>query len=48
MLRSGVRKALTTLSSVSAGAPIEVITATFIIVTLTYFQLLQAIKTSEL
>jgi hydroxymethylglutaryl-CoA reductase (NADPH) len=47
MLRSAVRSTLLSLSSLAAAAPIEVITATFILVTLTYFQLLQAIKGSE-
>lgn len=48
MIRSTVRSALVALSSVCAKVPIEVITATFIIVTLTYFQILQAIKGSDL
>ncbi|ORX36117.1 hydroxymethylglutaryl-coenzyme A reductase-domain-containing protein [Kockovaella imperatae] len=47
MLRQSVRSTLLTLSSLAAAAPIEVITATFIVVTLTYFQLLHAIKGSE-
>lgn len=47
MIRSTVRSTLLTLSSLASAAPIEAITATFIIVTLTYFQLLHAIKGSE-
>ena len=47
MLRRSVRSVLLPLASLSAAAPIEVITATFIVVTLTYFQLLHAIKGSE-
>ena len=47
MIQRTIRSTLLTLSSFAAAAPIEVITATFIIVTLTYFQLLQAIKGSE-
>ncbi|KAL7423377.1 3-hydroxy-3-methylglutaryl-coenzyme A (HMG-CoA) reductase isozyme [Cryptotrichosporon argae] len=47
MLRSTLRAALVGVSSLGAAAPIEVITATFILVTLTYFQLLHAIKGSE-
>lgn len=47
MIRSTVRSTLVTLSSLASAAPIEAITATFIIVTLTYFQLLHAIKGSE-
>ncbi|TXT13281.1 hypothetical protein VHUM_00648 [Vanrija humicola] len=48
MFRSTVRSVLLALSSLSASAPIEVVTATFIVVTLAYFQLLQAIKGSEI
>lgn len=47
MLRSTTRSALLSLSSFCAAAPIEIITITFIIVTLTYFQLLHAIKASD-
>jgi hydroxymethylglutaryl-CoA reductase (NADPH) len=47
MVRSTVRSALLSLSSFAAASPIEVITATFILVTLIYFQLLHAIKGSE-
>lgn len=47
MIRSTVRSAILALSSLASAAPIEVITATFILVTLTYFQLLHAIKGSE-
>ena len=47
MLRQTVRSILLSLSSLAAAAPIEVITSTFIVVTLTYFQLLHAIKGSE-
>ncbi len=47
MIRGRLRSALLTLSSVAATSPIEAITATFILVTLTYFQLLHAIKGSE-
>jgi hydroxymethylglutaryl-CoA reductase (NADPH) len=43
-----LRAALLSLSTAASSSPIEAITATFIIVTLTYFQLLQAIKGSEL
>jgi len=48
MFRSSARSALKALSGLSSSAPIEVITATFVIVTLVYFQLLHAIKGSEL
>lgn len=47
MIRNGVRSAIVFLSSLSSAAPIEVITTTFILVTLVYFQLLHAIKGSE-
>ena len=47
MIRSTIRSGIIALSSLSSAAPIEVITATFILVTLTYFQLLHAIKGSE-
>ena len=47
MLRNTVRSAIISLSSLASAAPIEVITATFILVTLVYFQLLHAIKGSE-
>ncbi|GMK57694.1 hypothetical protein CspeluHIS016_0405280 [Cutaneotrichosporon spelunceum] len=47
MIRSTVRRALVGLSTICASAPIEVVTATFIIVTLIYFQLLQAIRGSD-
>lgn len=47
MLRSSVKTAVSSLASLASAAPIEVITATFILVTLTYFQLLHAIKGSE-
>lgn len=47
MLRDTVRSALISLSSVGASSPIEIITLTFIVITLTYFQLLHAIKGSE-
>ena len=47
MLRGALRSSLLTLSSLAASSPIEAITATFILVTLTYFQLLQAIKGSD-
>ena len=47
MIRSTVRSTIVTLSALASAAPIEAITATFIIVTLTYFQLLHAIKGSE-
>ncbi|KAK8846554.1 hydroxymethylglutaryl-CoA reductase (NADPH) [Kwoniella newhampshirensis] len=42
-----LRSTLVSLSSLAAAAPIEVITTTFILVTLTYFQILHAIKGSE-
>jgi hydroxymethylglutaryl-CoA reductase (NADPH) len=48
MIRSTVRSALVGLSTICASAPIEVVTATFVIVTLIYFQLLQAIRGSDL
>ncbi|KLT41583.1 hypothetical protein CC85DRAFT_328952 [Cutaneotrichosporon oleaginosum] len=47
MIRSTVRSALVGLSTICASAPIEVVTATFVIVTLIYFQLLQAIRGSD-
>ena len=47
MIRSTVRSTIITLSALASAAPIEAITATFIVVTLTYFQLLHAIKGSE-
>lgn len=47
MLRSAVRSTIATLSGLAAASPIEIITATFIVVTLTYFQLLHAIKGSD-
>lgn len=47
MIRNGVRSAILSLSSLASAAPIEVITTTFILVTLVYFQLLHAIKGSE-
>ena len=47
MLRSSIRSGITALASLASAAPIEIITATFIVVTLTYFQLLHAIKGSE-
>jgi len=47
MLQSPLRSALLSLSSIASSSPIEAITATFILVTLTYFQLLHAIKGSE-
>ena len=47
MLQGRLRSLLLSLSSIAASSPIEAITATFILVTLTYFQLLQAIKGSE-
>lgn len=43
-----VRSVLKAVTRLTASAPIEVITATFIIITLVYFQLLHAIKTSDL
>jgi hydroxymethylglutaryl-CoA reductase (NADPH) len=46
MLRTTTRSTLLSLSSFCAAAPIEVITTTFILVTLAYFQLLHAIKGS--
>lgn len=48
MLRSTVRNAVVAVSSLAAAAPIEVITATFIVITLVYFQLVHAVKGSEL
>ncbi|WWD21871.1 hydroxymethylglutaryl-CoA reductase (NADPH) [Kwoniella shandongensis] len=42
-----LRSTLVSISSLAASAPIEVITTTFILVTLTYFQILHAIKGSE-
>ncbi|WVQ75293.1 hypothetical protein IAR50_004908 [Cryptococcus sp. DSM 104548] len=42
-----LRNALVSLSSLASSAPIEVITTTFILATLSYFQLLQAVKHSE-
>ncbi|WVQ83758.1 hydroxymethylglutaryl-CoA reductase (NADPH) [Cryptococcus sp. DSM 104549] len=42
-----LRQPLVSLSSLAASAPIEVITTTFILATLAYFQLLHAIKSSE-
>jgi hydroxymethylglutaryl-CoA reductase (NADPH) len=47
MLRTTTRSTLLSLSSFCAAAPIEVITTTFILVTLAYFQLLHAIKGSD-
>ncbi|EIW68537.1 hypothetical protein TREMEDRAFT_44404 [Tremella mesenterica DSM 1558] len=47
MVRSALRSTLITLSSLASSAPIEIITATFVLVTLTYFQLLHAIKGSD-
>jgi hydroxymethylglutaryl-CoA reductase (NADPH) len=47
MIQRTVRSFILTLSSLAASSPIEIITTTFILVTLTYFQLLQAIKGSE-
>ena len=47
MLKGVVRSSIQPLSSLASASPIEVITATFIIITLTYFQLLHAIKGSE-
>ena len=47
MLRTTTRSTLLSLSSFCAAAPIEVITTTFILVTLAYFQLLHAIKGSS-
>lgn len=47
MLRSTVRSALVSISSLAAASPIEAITVTFILITLTYFQLLHAIKGSD-
>lgn len=47
MLRNTIRSALISLSSIGASSPIEIITLTFIIITLAYFQLLHAIKGSE-
>ena len=47
MLRTSIRSVLTVLSTLAAAQPIETITATFVIVTLTYFQLLHAVKGSE-
>lgn len=43
-----LRSTLKAVTRLTASAPIEVITATFIIITLVYFQLLHAIKGSEL
>lgn len=48
MFRSTVRSTVLAVSSLAASAPIEVITATFIVITLAYFQLLAALKSSEL
>nr|WRH23610.1 hydroxymethylglutaryl-CoA reductase [Naematelia aurantialba] len=47
MLKHTVRSTLLSLSGLAASSPIEVITSTFIVVTLAYFQLLHAIKGSE-
>ena len=42
-----LRSSLLSLSSLASSSPIETITATFVLVTLIYFQLLHAIKGSE-
>jgi hydroxymethylglutaryl-CoA reductase (NADPH) len=42
------RSLLRALSSTAASSPIESITLTFTIVTLVYFQLLHAVKDSDL
>lgn len=47
MLRNTIRSGLISLASIGASSPIEIITLTFIIITLTYFQLLHAIKGSD-
>ena len=47
MLQRPLRSALVSLASLASSSPIEAITATFILITLTYFQLLHAIKGSD-
>lgn len=42
------KRLLRLISAVASGHPIEIILLTFVVVTLTYFQLLHTIKHSDL